>query len=231
MHKLPDSKQGLIAGRSRGRPRIFDRQAALAKATHLFWEKGFHATSISDLTQAMGIGSPSLYAAFGSKEALYVEAVDHYRNTYNGFIWDGFSSSRTAREAIKRYLMDSAAALSGSILETPRGCMVTLSSVGSEGYPELGELVQSGRGGTLRRLEARMSRDIEEGDIPHSLDVHSLARFVQAVQSGMAVLSKDGASRIDLEAVAEAAMLACDVRFSSATSHPAKSRSLGKRKG
>ena len=216
MQKSSGSKEELIAGRSRGRPRVFDRLAALAKATHLFWEKGFHATSISDLTQAMEIGSPSLYAAFGSKEALYIEALKYYRDTYNGFVWDGFFAASTAREAIKRYLMDSAAALSGSVLETPRGCMVTLSSVGSEGYPELGELVRSGRGGTLSRLEERISRAKEEEELPRTLDVHSLARFVQAVQSGMAVLSKDGATRIDLEAVAEAAMLACDARFSSA---------------
>ncbi len=214
----------LVAGRSRGRPRVFDRQAALAKATHLFWEKGFHATSISDLTQAMEIGSPSLYAAFGSKEALYVEALDYYRDTYQGFVWDGFFSAGTAREAIKRYLMDSAAALSGSVLKTPRGCMVTLSSVGSEGYPELGEIVRSGRAGTLRLLEERLDRAMKEKEIPQMLDVHSLARFVQAVQSGMAVLSKDGASRRDLDAVAEAAIVACDSRLSSAASLPVRSR-------
>lgn len=210
-------------GRSRGRPRAFNRVAALAKATHLFWEKGFNATSMSDLTQALEIGSPSLYAAFGSKEALYVEALEYYRDTYGGFVWDRFFSASTARESIKRFLMDSAAALSGCVLDSPRGCMVTLSSVGSEGYPELGELVRSGRADTLHRLKERLSRAIEEGEVPQSVDVHSLARFVQAVQNGMAVLSKDGASRIDLEAVAEAAMLACDVRLSSAVVLPVRS--------
>jgi AcrR family transcriptional regulator len=223
MQKSPKSNKEPEVGRSRGRPRVFDRTAALAKATHLFWEKGFHATSISDLTHAMEIGSPSLYAAFGSKETLYVEALEFYRETYEGFIWDGFFSASTVREAIKRYLMDSAAALSGSVLETPRGCMVTLSSVGSEGYPELGELVRSGRAGTRSRLEERLGRAIEENEIPQSVEPHSLARFVQAVQSGMAVLSKDGASRIDLEAVAEVAILACDARFSSAASLPGRS--------
>ena len=64
--------------RGRGRPRAFDRDAALTQAMHLFWRKGFAATSISDLTAAMGIGSPSLYAAFGSKEGLYTEALRHY---------------------------------------------------------------------------------------------------------------------------------------------------------
>src|SRR5438034_418152 len=68
--------------RGRGRPRAFDREAALAQATRLFWCKGYEATSIADLTEAMGIGSPSLYAAFGSKEALYAEALRHYVQTY-----------------------------------------------------------------------------------------------------------------------------------------------------
>lgn len=224
MQKTSVGTKELAPGRSRGRPRVFDRVAALAKATHLFWEKGFHATSISDLTQAMEIGSPSLYAAFGSKEALYVEALEYYKDTYNGFVWDGFFSAGTAREAIRRYLMDSAAAFGGDVLETPRGCMVTLSSVGSEGYPELGKLVRSDRAGALYRLEERLRQAVKAEDIPQELDVHSLARFVQATQSGMAVLSKDGASRADLEAVAEASMLACDARLSSAASLPVRSK-------
>ena len=86
----------------------FDQKAALANATRVFWEKGFHATSIPDSTQAMEIGSPGLYAAFGSKEALYVEALDCYRDTYDASSGMAFYAS-TAREAIKRFLLDSAA--------------------------------------------------------------------------------------------------------------------------
>ena len=76
------SKDHETAARGRGRPRAFDREAALAQATRLFWLKGYEATSIADLTEAMGIGSPSLYAAFGSKEALYAEALRHYAEKY-----------------------------------------------------------------------------------------------------------------------------------------------------
>src|SRR5688572_27210770 len=112
--------------RGRGRPRAFDRDAALTRATHLFWRKGFEATSIADLTEAMGIGSPSLYAAFGSKEALYVEALHHYGENYEPLVWDAFRAAGTAREAVMSYLLDSAAVLTGSVADNPPGCMVAL---------------------------------------------------------------------------------------------------------
>ncbi|KAF5884511.1 TetR/AcrR family transcriptional regulator [Rhizobium sp. PEPV16] len=198
--------------RSRGRPRAFDREAALAQATRLFWIKGFEATSIADLTEAMGIGSPSLYAAFGSKEALYAEALRHYRDNNEAFVWAGFFSAGTAREAVMSLLMDSAAALTGCVADIPRGCMVTLSSVGSEGHVELGELVRTARAITLDRLKARLNQAISEGEIPASTDVHALARFVQTVQNGMSILARDGATRSELEAVAELAILGWDTR-------------------
>ncbi|WP_222275220.1 TetR/AcrR family transcriptional regulator [Rhizobium leguminosarum] len=201
-----------IPARSRGRPRAFDREAALAQATRLFWIKGFEATSIADLTEAMGIGSPSLYAAFGSKEALYAEALRHYRDNNEAFVWAGFFSAGTAREAVMSLLMDSAAALTGCVADIPRGCMVTLSSVGSEGHVELGELVRTARAITLDRLKARLNQAISEGEIPASTDVHALARFVQTVQNGMSILARDGATRSELEAVAELAILGWDTR-------------------
>ena len=193
--------------RGRGRPRAFDREAALTQATHLFWLKGYEATSISDLTDAMGIGSPSLYAAFGSKEALYTEALRHYNDRYEALVWGRFRSAGTAREAIMSYLMDSAAALTGSLADNPLGCMVTLSSVGGEGRSELGELVRAARAVTLEHLEECLGRAVSEGELPGRTDVHALGRFFQTVQSGMSILARDGASRSELEAVARVAML------------------------
>lgn len=198
--------------RVRGRPRAFDRKAALERATCLFWEKGFEATSITDLTQALGIGAPSLYAAFKSKEALYAEALHHYGETNQGHVWAGFHAAATAREAVLSLLMDSAAAMTGALAGKPRGCMVTLSSVGSEGHVELGELVRSARGVTLERLLTRLDQGVVDGDIPPTTDRHALARFVQTLQNGMSILGRDGATRAELEAVTDVAMAGWDAR-------------------
>jgi AcrR family transcriptional regulator len=198
--------------RTRGRPRAFDRSAALAKATRLFWEKGFEATSMADLTAAMGIGSPSLYAAFGSKEALYAEALSYYRHTYEELVWNTFFSAATARDALDGWLRDSAAALTGCVADIPRGCMVTLSAVGSEGHAELGDLVRSARGVTLARLTERLERAVGKHEIPAAVDIHALARFLQTVQGGMSILARDGAHCAELEAVAQVAMMGFDAR-------------------
>lgn len=181
--------------RVRGRPRAFDRDAALERATRLFWSKGFEATSITDLTRALGIGAPSLYAAFRSKEALYAEALGHYVRTNEDYVWARFNAASTAREAVRSLLTDSAAALTGCVADMPRGCMVTLSSVGSEGHAELGELVRSARAGTLERLLIRLDRAVADGEIPASTDLHALARFVQTLQNGMSIVARDGGER------------------------------------
>lgn len=213
---MQNSEKGGGGARIRGRPRAFDRKAALDRATCLFWEKGFEATSITDLTTAMGIGAPSLYAAFGSKEALYAEALQHYAETNQGYVWAGFHTAPSAREAVRSLLMDSAAALTGSVADIPRGCMVTLSSVGSEGHAELGDLVRSARSVTYQRLMARLERAVAEHEIPASTDLKALARFVQTLQNGMSILARDGAGRTELEAVADIAMAGWDARIARA---------------
>ena len=92
--------------RGRGRPRAFDRKAALDAAMRLFWRKGYSATSIADLTAAMGIGSPSLYAAFGSKEQLYAEALDHYRSENEATAWGRFFAASNATGRLDRERFD-----------------------------------------------------------------------------------------------------------------------------
>jgi AcrR family transcriptional regulator len=192
--------------RRRGRPRAFDRDVALATAMKLFWMKGYEATSIADLTEALGIGVKSLYAAFGSKDELYAEALRSYSETYEHLVFGGFREAGTAREAALAYLLDSAAAMTGSDCNLPHGCMATLGTIGSDGHGELEALMKTTRGGTFDVLAARLERAVIEGDLAKSVDVAKLARFLQTVQSGMAIRARDGADRAELQAVAQLAM-------------------------
>jgi AcrR family transcriptional regulator len=193
---------------ARGRPRSFDRDAALEAATLLFWRQGYAATSMAELCQAMGIGSPSLYAAFGSKDALYAEAIARYAETYGPLIWDPLEAGETARAGVEGLLMASAALLPAG--ERPGGCMITLSLAG-DCQPELRALLRQGRENGLRRIEARLERGRKAGELPLGTDIAALARFYLGVQQGLSVQARDGASREELEEVARNAMQAWDV--------------------
>ncbi|MCK8785633.1 TetR/AcrR family transcriptional regulator [Roseomonas sp. NAR14] len=195
----------------RGRPRGFDREAALAAATRLFWRQGYAATSIADLCAAMGIASPSLYAAFGSKEALYEEALRHYVAAYAPRIWSGFAAAPTAREAVEALLLDSARVLpSDRSGKEPGGCMVTLAAVAGEGCERLGRIVLESRAEGLNLLRDRLARGQEAGEIAAGVDVEAAARLWLAVQQGLSVQARDGAGPAALEAVARAAMRGWD---------------------
>src|SRR6202046_4729957 len=114
-----------------GRPREFDRGAALEAAMLVFWRKGFAAASMNDLCDAMGVRSPSLYAAFGSKEALYLEAIEHYVRTIGPPIWDRLAEGPTARASLEKLLIAATESLPESRI-TPAGCMAALGAVCDE---------------------------------------------------------------------------------------------------
>jgi len=209
MQKNDASQIEASSSRGRGRPRAFDREIALERATRLFWTKGYDSTSISDLTEAMEIGTKSLYAAFGSKEELYGEALRFYYRSYEGLVWERFRASQTAREAASAFLFDSAAALTGSLCDIPRGCMATLASVGSGGLCTLKEFADTVTG-TFSRLNNRFEQGVADGDLPANVDPSKLARFVETVQNGMTVRARNGNNRTDLEGVAQVAMAGWD---------------------
>ncbi len=98
-----------MATKPRGRPRSFDREAALRKATLTFWEQGYEATSIADLTRVMGIAAPSLYAAFGDKRTLFGEVVETYATHFGGFGDRAMDEEPTARRGVARMLREAAA--------------------------------------------------------------------------------------------------------------------------
>src|SRR5882672_2997601 len=109
----------------RGRPREFDREAALERAIDVFWRHGYEATSVSDLTAAMGVNPPSLYAAFGDKEKLFLEAVERYQQQRRQSVAKVFDEAPTAKEAVHRMLRDAARELACS--SHPRGCLLVMS--------------------------------------------------------------------------------------------------------
>ena len=206
----PEERGRAPPPRARGRPRTFDRDAALGQAVRLFWRKGFEATSMADLTAAMGIGAPSLYAAFGSKEALYAEALGHYQKNFGQLTWGRFDAAATAKAAVAGLLMDSAAALTGCEPGAPKGCMLTLSSIDRDDHAQLCEAVRASRSAVLDRLVARFARAVADAEIAATVDLRALARFVQTVQNGMSILARDGATRAELEGVARVAMASWD---------------------
>ena len=211
MKKSPETSVNDARATRRGRPRTFDRDKALEQATLVFWKKGFEATSIVDLTDAIGIEAPSLYAAFGSKEALYRKAVDCYVDRFQGAVWSNFLAAPTAREAVAAYLQDSATALAGSSSEYPRGCMVTLANIDSDAHPSLAVAVSSARSIAFDRLSSRIAAAVDDGELPLTTDVPARARFIQTVQSGMSLIARDGADRSDLVKLANTAMSVWDL--------------------
>jgi AcrR family transcriptional regulator len=185
----------------------------------LFWRKGYAATAISDLTEAMGIGSTSLYAAFGSKEALYAEALLRYGELYDDAVWGRFKTAPTAREAVEALLVDSAGALTSSPGRAdPPGCMVTLSNADCEGATELAAMMRAARGAAVERVKDRLARARDEGELPQSLDLQVLARFIVTLQNGMSLQARNGVGRGELEAAARLSLAGWDAWTSAAQS-------------
>ena len=173
----------------------------------LFWRKGYAMTSMNDLCEAMEIRSPSLYAAFGSKEALYLEAVDYYVRTVGPPVWDRLAEGPTARAGVESLLLAATEALPKS-RATPAGCMAALAAVGDEWPPAIANVARKIRLQMLSNLRSRLDAAVIEGELPVATDIDRLSRFYLGVFEGMAIQARDGASRTELRGVAAAAMTA-----------------------
>ncbi|WP_454195166.1 TetR/AcrR family transcriptional regulator [Nocardia sp. Marseille-Q1738] len=188
---------------TRGRPRSFDRDVALEQAMRLFWARGYEATSIGDLTAAMGIGAPSLYAAFGDKATLFSEAVASFGARYGGFVVRALAEEATAEAAVRRILREAATEYTRP--DCPHGCLVISAGVNTTNA-EIADLLRDMRNRNIDTLAGRIQADIDAGLLPGHVDARMLARYVATVMQGMSHAARDGASRAELERVAELAM-------------------------
>ncbi len=191
---------------AKGRPRKFDPEQALDRALEVFWRKGYDGASLSDLTEAMGINRPSLYAAFGDKEELFRKVLDRYIAGPAAYFLEALTLP-TARDVAATILHECAKVLGDP--RNPHGCLVV------QGALACGEASQSIQQELVRRridgetaLRNRFKRAKVEGDLPADTDPAALAQFVMAVSHGMAVQAAGGAGRSELRKIADLAMQA-----------------------
>lgn len=192
--------------RAPGRPREFNAEKALERALRVFWERGYEGASLRDLTEAMGINRPSVYAAFGNKERLFRRALERYAETDASYVREGLREA-TARRAVEKVLLGAAEALSDP--SHPRGCLMVQGALacGTESrgiQRELCALRAEGEAALRERLE----RAKQEGDLRSDADAAELAAYVMVVLHGMSVQAVGGASRERLQGIVERAMRA-----------------------
>jgi AcrR family transcriptional regulator len=191
------------ASKRRGRPRTFDREAALTSAMETFWLKGFDGCAISDLTAAMNINSPSLYAAFGSKEELFREAVDLYGTLEGEATRSALEGPRHIRDALGTMLKRSVAMFTRG--PQPRGCMVMLGTLNvSADQEELRDLLHQRQKQILDVIGKRMALAVEDGEFAPSVDVEGLSMMCAVLFTGLAVHAHDGVGRAKLDAAIDA---------------------------
>lgn len=172
----------------------------------VFWEKGYEGASLSDLTSAMGINRPSLYAAFGNKEALFKKAVDRYGEGPAAHVALALHEP-TARRVAEKLLRGTVELLADPC--RPRGCFVVQAALacGSDSEPVKEDLIAR-RAAALEKLRTRLERARTEGDLPADADTANLARYLSTVCQGMSVQAASGATRQELRDLAETALLA-----------------------
>lgn len=194
---------------ARGRPRTFDREQALKSAIEVFWARGYDGATLEELQAAMGgIAPPSFYAAFGSKDQLFREAVaDYHREMSRRFL--GALDAPTAREGIEGILRAAVDTFAGG--GGPRGCLIMLGALNctranKAAHDYLLELRQQGP----EAIRQRITRGIADGDVPAGARVADLTSFYTTVLQGLAIRAHDHASRQALDAAVDAAMEAWD---------------------
>lgn len=203
---MKEKKQTKIAPhKSKGRPRTFNREVALNQALGVFWRRGYEPATMAELCSAMEINPPSLYAAFGNKAQLFLEAVQHYEDVYWDATWTEMGNSADIREGMSVFFREAARILTSQ--ELPCGCMVILAAtnVSSEAQ-EVNDALRALRKEGRDFIHARLKRAVEEKQLATGTDVDALASTLNTVLEGMSLQARDGMPRPELERIAETAM-------------------------
>lgn len=194
---IPLVMEMLASHPAKGRPREFCVDAALTAALRVFWTKGFDGASMADLTEAMGISKPSLYAAFGNKEALFHRALDLYEREKLAYMQAALDQP-TARKVAEHLLMGALEAQTAGA--DPQGCLSVIHSVSCA--PEAESIkadVLARRASSHAATVARFERARAEGDLPAHIEPAGLVSYLFALLQGMAVQAGSGATRADLQ--------------------------------
>ena len=197
----PAQRPRHAAARGKGRPRAFDRAQALNKALEIFWRQGYAPASVAELCKGMEINPPSLYATFGNKASLFLEALRHYEHTY----WDAparrFLAEPDVYAAVGQFFREAAEILLSP--ETPCGCMVVLAAVNiSDDEKEIIAAVRELRLATKTMFADRFRRAIQDGQIPADTDVPALAGALNTLLEGLSLQARDGLFQSELKAIA-----------------------------
>jgi AcrR family transcriptional regulator len=190
-----------------GRPREFDRDAALAKARDAFWSRGYEGVSMADLVETLGIASARIYAAFGSKEALFREAVALYDEGEGGFATRALAEEPTAARAIERSLCEAVEIYTRK--DRPQGCMVVSAATNCAAENDsVREFLADYRRRRTASLIERLERAVLERELRPETDVQALGDYYATVLHGLSVQARDGIYRNRLLETIPTAMLA-----------------------
>lgn len=185
----------------RGRPREFDRAAALNAAMEVFWRKGYMQTTLGDLCAAMGIKAPSFYCAFGTRAELFLETVEHYKNTYWNRALERLAAEKDIFAALENFIDDAVRIYTRPGL--PRGCFIGVSTVGlSAEETRIRESLAASDRETQALFRTRLAEAVRAGQLPPESDLQALTGALFAFFKGIALLSRGDVSEAELAAIA-----------------------------
>lgn len=173
----------------------------------LFWERGYEATSVSELTEIMGITPPTLYRFFGDKKRLFLEAVDRYQSGPGCFAIKAFTEEPTAERSVRRLLMESLVSFSNP--KGPKGCLVVLGATNCMvESDDIFKALAERRHAAVAAVRSRIASGRADGELAEGADIDALTGLITATLFGLAIKARDGASRASMRKIVDQTMQA-----------------------